>query len=143
MCFHLKLKMSSNVYGQYFVNYFKLSDLHSEAYLTIMLNGIEFYRIFKSAIEKYGRDLEHNTMLQNNFINAWRSIDNIPHDLAMDACKIPDEIRRLSSRLQFSERMNIFSNAHKGLLVRTKWHNYYAQYYEYSNHLHIKSIKDT
>jgi hypothetical protein len=89
------------------------NDIH------IMFNGIEFYRIFRSAIEQYGRDLEHDDTLQNNFINAWESIDNTPHDLSIDICKIPKEIRRLSSRLQFSERIDIFSNTHKGLLSST------------------------
>jgi hypothetical protein len=38
-----------------------------------MFNGIEFYCIFRSAIEKYGRDLEHDNVLQKNLINAWES----------------------------------------------------------------------
>ena len=75
----------------------------------IMFNGIEFYRIFRSVIEQYGKDLEHNNLLQKNFITAWESIDNTPHDLVIDTCKIPKEIRRLSSRLQFSERITVKS----------------------------------
>ena len=44
-----------------------------------------------------------------------------PHDLTKDKYKIPKEVNCLNSRLQFSERLNIFSNAHNGILLS----NYY------------------
>jgi hypothetical protein len=82
----------------------------------IYLNGIEFYRIFKKALEKYGTLLDKDDTLQNHFIEAWESIDNEPHDLTLDRYKIPKEVRRLDSKLQFSNQINLFSLAHDGLL---------------------------
>ena len=44
--------------------------------IAINLNGIEFYRIFKKNMEKYGTQLDKDDTLQNHFIEAWESIDN-------------------------------------------------------------------
>jgi hypothetical protein len=99
------------------MNPYKLSYVtRQDNVIGIYLNGIEFYRIFKEALEKYGTRLDKDDTLQNHFIGAWESIDNEPHDLTLDKCKIPKEVRRLDSRLQFSEQINLFSLAHIGLL---------------------------
>jgi hypothetical protein len=89
--------------------------------ITVHINSIEFYRVYKRALEDYKTKLERSNDLQNNFINAWESIDSTPHDLTKDKYKIPKEVNRLNSRLKFSELLNIFSNAHNGLLLS----NYY------------------
>ena len=47
--------------------------------INIRFNGIEFYRVFKRAIEEYRNELERGRLkdkLQNKFISAWESIDN-------------------------------------------------------------------
>jgi len=85
--------------------------------INIRFNGIEFSRIFKRAVEKYRSDLDRDHKLQDNFINAWESIDNTPHKLTRDKRKIPKEVNTLNTRLQFSNRVNIFSDAHNGLLI--------------------------
>jgi len=71
--------------------------------------------------------------LQDNFINAWESIDNTSHELTTDKNKIPKEVRRLNSRLQFSEEVNIFSNPHNGLLL--------SSYYQDKSHEITKLIR--
>lgn len=78
--------------------------------INIRFNGIEFYHVFKSALECYKNDLEHDDTLQNKFISAWESIDNAPH-------RIPSEVTLLNNRLELSDRVNIFSNPHNGLLL--------------------------
>jgi hypothetical protein len=67
-----------------------------------MIYGVNDYEV-----DKYASDL-------------WKSIIQDPVDLLNKKFFFfPKEIRRLSSRLQFSEHINIFSNAHKGLLLST------------------------
>ena len=96
----------------------------------VHINGIEFYRVFKKALQDYKTSVEGSDALQDNFINAWESIDNTPHELTTDKHKIPKEVRRLNSRLQFSEEVNIFSNPHNGLLL--------SSYYQ-DNHMRLQS----
>jgi hypothetical protein len=97
----------------------------------VHINGIEFYSVFKKALQDYKTSVEESDALQDNFINAWESIDNTPHELTMDKNKIPKEVRRLNSRLQFSE-VNIFSNPHNGLLL--------SSYYQDKSHEITKLI---
>jgi len=98
----------------------------------VHINGIEFYSVFKKALQDYKTSVEESDALQDNFINAWESIDNTPHELTMDKNKIPKEVRRLNSRLQFSE-VNIFSNPHNGLLL--------SSYYQDKSHEITKLIR--
>ena len=98
----------------------------------VHINGIEFYSVFKKALQDYKTSVEESDVLQDNFINAWESIDNTPHELTMDKNKIPKEVRRLNSRLQFSE-VNIFSNPHNGLLL--------SSYYQDKSHEITKLIR--
>ena len=100
--------------------------------IRIHINGIEFYRVFKKALQDYKTSVEESDALQDNFINAWESIDNTPHELTTDKNKIPKEVRRLNSRLQFSEEVNIFSNPHNGLLL--------SSYYQDKSHEITKLI---
>ena len=44
--------------------------------VTVHINSIEFYRVFKKALEDYKTQLKGSNRLQNNFINAWESIDS-------------------------------------------------------------------
>ena len=97
----------------------------------VHINGIEFYSVFKKALQDYKTSVEESDALQDNFINAWESIDNTSHELTMDKNKIPKEVRRLNSRLQFSE-VNIFSNPHNGLLL--------SSYYQDKSHEITKLI---
>jgi hypothetical protein len=71
--------------------------------------------------------------LQDNFINAWESIDNTPQELTMDKNKMPKVVRRLNSRLQFSKEVNMFSNPHNGLLL--------SSYYQDKSHEIAKLIR--
>ena len=98
----------------------------------VHINGIEFYSVFKKALQDYKTSVEESDALQDNFINAWESIDNTPHELTMDKNKIPKEVRRLNSRLQFSE-VNIFSNPYNGLLL--------SSYYQDKSHEITKLIR--
>jgi len=90
---------------------------------SVHINGIEFYRIFKKALQDYKISVEGSDELQDNFINAWESIDNTPNELTTDKNKIPKEVNRLNSRLQFSKEVNIFSNPHNGLLLSSYYQN--------------------
>ena len=101
--------------------------------LRLHINGIEFYRVFKKALQDYKTSVEVSDALQDNFINAWESIDNTPHELTTNKNKIPKEVRRLNSRLQFSEEVNIFSNPHNGLLL--------SNYYQDKSHEITKLIR--
>ena len=93
---------------------------------------LSFIVYLKKALQDYKTSVEESDALQDNFINAWESIDNTPHELTMDKNKIPKEVRRLNSRLQFSE-VNIFSNPHNGLLL--------SSYYQDKSHEITKLIR--
>jgi hypothetical protein len=89
----------------------------------VHINVIEFYRVFKKALQDYKTSVEESDALQDNFINAGESIDNTPQELTTDKNKIPKDVRRLNSRLQFSKEVNIFSNPHNGLLSSSYYHD--------------------
>lgn len=93
---------------------------------------LSFIMYLKRALQDYKTSVEGSDALQDNFINAWESIDNTPHELTTDKNKIPTEVRRLNSRLQFSEEVNIFSNPHNGLLL--------SSYYQDKSHEITKLI---
>jgi hypothetical protein len=101
--------------------------------IRVHINGIEFYRVFKKALQDYKTSVEGSDALQDNFINVWESIDNTPHKLTTDKNKIPKEVRRLNSRLQFSEGVNIFANPYNGLLL--------SSYYQDKSHEITKLVR--
>ena len=55
--------------------------------IRVHINGIEFYRVFKKALQDYKTSDEGSYVLQENFINAWESINNTPHELTTDKNK--------------------------------------------------------
>jgi hypothetical protein len=95
---------------------------------------LSFIVYLKRALQDYKTSVEGSDALQDNFINAWESIDNTPQELTTDKNKIPKEVRRLNSRLQFSEEVNIFSNPHNGLLL---FSYYQDKSYEITKLIHL------
>ena len=48
---------------------------------------LSFIVYLKRALQDYKTSVEGSDALQDNFINAWESIDNTPHELTTDKNK--------------------------------------------------------
>jgi len=76
-------------------------------YIHININSIEYFQIFERAVSKYEKALRAHDDLQNNFIDAWKSIETHRRDADTDQQK-GREIRRLIAAFGSSNSINLF-----------------------------------
>ena len=69
--------------------------------MVIRLNVFNLYKVLKEAIEKYLADLDEKKDLQENFINAWKSIEDNTRPINPDDRKAI-EVGSLLSKLKNS-----------------------------------------
>jgi hypothetical protein len=79
---------------------------HPEMIL-ININSIQFYGIFKRAIDDYKTELRNDEVLQCCFINAWQSIENYVQDVT-NKQKVSAEVEYLLKELKQSNTLSLF-----------------------------------
>jgi hypothetical protein len=79
---------------------------HPEMIL-IKINSIQFYGIFKCAIDDYKTELKNDEDLQSRFINAWQSIENYVQDVTNNQ-KVSAEVEYLLKELKQSNTLSLF-----------------------------------
>lgn len=74
----------------------------------ISINSIEFYRVFKQAIDNYRNELTTDEGLQSHFICAWESIESHVYDISSNNQTSP-EVEYLLNELKHFDSLNLFS----------------------------------
>lgn len=75
--------------------------------IVLQINSLEYFRVVKRAIAAYKRELQTDTLLQRNFIRAWRSYERHIENLDKDREKRP-EANYLRTVLSKSNHRRLF-----------------------------------
>lgn len=75
--------------------------------ILIKINSIQFYGIFKRAIDDYKTELKNDENLQCHFINAWQSIEDYVHNVTNNQ-KVSTEVEHLLNELNESNTLSLF-----------------------------------
>lgn len=76
-------------------------------HIQMKINSIEYFQILEKAVSKYERKLRAREDLQNNFIDAWKSIETHSTDADTDQKK-GREVQQLISAFGTSDTINLF-----------------------------------
>ena len=100
-------------YSSYFIRLTFYAKAGMKSYVTknnniiiIHWNSIEFYDILKRVIRKYKLELQGTQELQENFIKAWDSVEQVQK--ITNQQQRPAEARQLLSRLRGSNQVLLF-----------------------------------
>jgi len=96
--------VSSNVSSGERIDYNSSYETSYNTVIRIRINVFNMYKVLKEAIEKYLSDLDEKEELQENFINAWKSIEDNTRPIDPDDRKAR-EAGSLLSKLKNSNNL--------------------------------------